>query len=178
MAGIGVYLEVARSMTGMTVRDAAERLGVNSSTLWKWEHDRGHPPLQVLIKMTEVYGRPLGQLSGLELLPRDVENVELPPALLEFISQAAALRLRLSEVVLLAAGQRSKEAQEEQKMRGKQYTAYEYLAVLMRIREVEHRSAVTGEPFAAQGMSSDAGVGGASAGVDRKGGEEVVAEEG
>lgn len=167
MTAIGPGLQIAREAAGLSQRRAAERLGVPKSTLDRWEKSRGQPPLDVLIRMTEVYGRPLGELSRLEVIPADMDDVELPEALLAFIASAGALRIRLSEVVTLAAGERSIHAQEEQRARARAYDAYEYLGVLKKIREAEGRHPITGEKLGAgeAGLSPDLGLGGAGAGA-------------
>jgi len=102
----------------------------------------------------------------------------LPRALAEFIGKAWAEGMTLSEVAYLAAvgGDGSLGAAEGDPPGA--WDAVVHLTTLTWLRTGENRDARTGQPLVAAGMSSDAGVGGTVAGVDRGDGEEVVAEEG
>ena len=45
----------ARKKAGLTMDEAAERLGVSRVSLWLWETGRGNPLIANLVKMAEVY---------------------------------------------------------------------------------------------------------------------------
>lgn len=45
----------ARKRAGMTMDEAAEKLGVSRVSLWLWETGRGNPLIANLVKMAEVY---------------------------------------------------------------------------------------------------------------------------
>lgn len=45
----------ARKKAGLTMDDAASRLGVSRVALWLWETGRGNPLISNLVKMAEVY---------------------------------------------------------------------------------------------------------------------------
>lgn len=46
----------ARKKAGLTMDEAAERLGVSRVSLWLWETGRGNPLIGNLTKMADVYG--------------------------------------------------------------------------------------------------------------------------
>ena len=45
----------ARKKAGLTMDDAASRLGVSRVALWLWETGRGNPLISNLVKMAEIY---------------------------------------------------------------------------------------------------------------------------
>ena len=53
----------ARKKAGLTMDEAAERLGVSRVSLWLWETGRGNPLIANLVKMAEVYNVAPNELS-------------------------------------------------------------------------------------------------------------------
>lgn len=53
----------ARAKAGLSLNDAAAKIGVSRVALWMWESGSGNPKLANLLKMAEVYGVPLGKLD-------------------------------------------------------------------------------------------------------------------
>lgn len=54
----------ARIQAGMTMKEAAERLGVSKAAVSLWETGKGDPLMANHRRMAELYGVPLGQLTG------------------------------------------------------------------------------------------------------------------
>ena len=65
----------ARKKAGLTMDEAAERLGVSRVSLWLWETGRGNPLIANLVKMAEVYNVAPNELDVVPTKPkRDVSN--------------------------------------------------------------------------------------------------------
>jgi len=56
----------ARENAGLSQREAAERLGVNQSTVCYWETGRNFPRASMLVKMAELYCCSIDELLGRE----------------------------------------------------------------------------------------------------------------
>lgn len=56
----------ARENAGMNQREAAQRLGVNQSTVCFWETGRNFPRASMLVKMADLYCCSMDQLLGRE----------------------------------------------------------------------------------------------------------------
>lgn len=54
----------AREKTGMNQREAAQKLGVNQSTVCFWETGRNFPRASMLVKMADLYCCSLDDLLG------------------------------------------------------------------------------------------------------------------
>ena len=54
----------ARENAGMNQREAAQRLGVNQSTVCFWETGRNFPRASMLVKMADLYCCSMDQLLG------------------------------------------------------------------------------------------------------------------
>ena len=59
----------AREKAGLSLNDASERIGVTRVALWMWESGKGNPLLSNLMKMSEVYGVPVGKLDIVAVPP-------------------------------------------------------------------------------------------------------------
>lgn len=55
VGGESLTYREARKKAGLTMDEAAERLGVSRVSLWLWETGRGNPLIANLVKMAEVY---------------------------------------------------------------------------------------------------------------------------
>ena len=49
-------LEAARRNVGLTQKEAADQLGINSKTLANWENHVTFPPVDMVVKLCELYG--------------------------------------------------------------------------------------------------------------------------
>ena len=49
-------LRAARAQAGLGRAEAAEKLGVNGGTLWRWERGMMSPPAKTAVRMCELYG--------------------------------------------------------------------------------------------------------------------------
>lgn len=56
----------ARESAGLSQRAAAQRLGVNQSSVCFWETGRYFPRASMLVKMAELYGCTIDELLGRE----------------------------------------------------------------------------------------------------------------
>lgn len=87
----GNYFRRARERAGLTLRDAAKRIGVSEDGLGKIERNDNYASLATMVRMADVYGVKVG-----DLLPHSGEAVD---------------RSELAELVIildsLPAGQRS-----------------------------------------------------------------------
>jgi len=54
----------ARENAGLSQREAAQRLGVNQSTVCFWETGRNFPRASMLVKMAELYCCSIDELLG------------------------------------------------------------------------------------------------------------------
>jgi len=52
----------ARKKAGLTMAEAAQKIGVSRVTIWMWETGKGNPLFDKLKKMAEVYGCPMADL--------------------------------------------------------------------------------------------------------------------
>jgi DNA-binding XRE family transcriptional regulator len=57
---------VARREAGMSQREAADAIGINSVTLCRWESGQTQPIVDYLVKMGEIYKVSLDQLCGVK----------------------------------------------------------------------------------------------------------------
>ncbi len=57
---------IARENAGFNQREAAQRLGVNQSTVCFWETGRNFPRATMLVKMADLYCCSMDQLLGRE----------------------------------------------------------------------------------------------------------------
>lgn len=65
----------ARKKAGLTMDEAAERLGVSRVSLWLWETGRGNPLIANLVKMAEVYNVAPNELDVVPVKPeQDVSS--------------------------------------------------------------------------------------------------------
>lgn len=58
----GITLKAARVNVGLTQKEAATELGVNVSTLLKYEQGKSYPNVKVLKRMEKLYKVPYHQL--------------------------------------------------------------------------------------------------------------------
>ena len=71
-----------RKKCGFTQKELAERAGVSSQTVSKWEKGLSVPDSELLIKLAEVLEAPVSQLLGSK-----IETAEQPDALAEQLSR-------------------------------------------------------------------------------------------
>ena len=60
----------AREKAGLSLNEAAERIGVTRVSLWMWESGKGNPLVSNLAKMAEAYGVPVGKLDIVAATPQ------------------------------------------------------------------------------------------------------------
>ena len=56
MEALKITLAAARVNAGMTQEEAAEKLGIDRTTLFNYENGKTSPTMTMLTKMAEVYG--------------------------------------------------------------------------------------------------------------------------
>lgn len=56
------YLRQARRNSGLTLSKAAQALGINKSTLSKYERGKSKVKSEILLKMADIYGLPIEEL--------------------------------------------------------------------------------------------------------------------
>lgn len=66
----------AREKAGLSLNDAAEKIGVTRVALWLWESGRGNPLVSNLTKMAEVYGVPVAKLDIVAVPPQKQQKEE------------------------------------------------------------------------------------------------------
>ena len=59
-------LERLRVKAKLTQKEAAERIGVDRTTIVKWETEAGNPRIDMLPKLAEMYGCTIGSMFGEE----------------------------------------------------------------------------------------------------------------
>lgn len=64
----------ARKKAGLTMDEAAARLGVSRVSLWLWETGRGNPLIANLVKMAEVYNVAPNELDVVTVKPETEVN--------------------------------------------------------------------------------------------------------
>lgn len=57
---IGIY----RKKAGLTQAELGRRLGVATHTVWRWENGSRHPDIQTAVKIAEILGCTLDELSA------------------------------------------------------------------------------------------------------------------
>lgn len=67
---IGQYLEALRKYYNLTEEDLAQRMGVSRSSVEQWESGKELPALDVLVKLSEMYG-----ISVNDIYHADLENM-------------------------------------------------------------------------------------------------------
>lgn len=88
---VGALLRAKRRSEGWSVREAAERIGVEGGTLSDLENGIRRPEFETLVGIHRAYGVPLEEL--VRMAARDA-NIELPPALTVHRDRAASLAAR------------------------------------------------------------------------------------
>lgn len=53
-----------RAVSGLTQRDAAQKLGISIGSLCTWEKEKANPSVMTLCKMADLYGVSTDQLLG------------------------------------------------------------------------------------------------------------------
>lgn len=82
---LAAQLRRARKAKKLTQEDVAQRLGIDYSTISKWENGRSAPSMETLVQLAEMYERPVGFF----LSDEDNEVSPDPDAeLLELLAQA------------------------------------------------------------------------------------------
>ena len=66
----------ARKKAGLTMDEAADRLGVSRVSLWLWETGRGNPLIANLVKMAEVYNVAPNELDVVAVKPEKGCNAD------------------------------------------------------------------------------------------------------
>lgn len=66
MKTIGQHMRERRMETGMTMKELAERAGVNPTTLGSYERDQACPGAFSLISLSEVLGISIDEYLGLQ----------------------------------------------------------------------------------------------------------------
>jgi transcriptional regulator with XRE-family HTH domain len=66
----GTYLQEYRDKAKLTLRQAADRMGVSQTTIHKWEHEQNSPSVRDLIRLATVYGVPVTALFMAPNRPR------------------------------------------------------------------------------------------------------------
>lgn len=56
-------VKAARVNAGLSVKEAAEKLGITEDTLYRYENGSSSPKIGVAIKMAEVYGRSIDEID-------------------------------------------------------------------------------------------------------------------
>lgn len=54
MKGFGARLKAAREAAGLTQENVAQMLHIHRTTYTKYECDKAEPPIEVLVKLTDV----------------------------------------------------------------------------------------------------------------------------
>ena len=62
----GTRLKEARKRSGLTQQDVASKIGIDFTTVSKYENDRSEPDNDTLIKMADLYGVEIDALLGRE----------------------------------------------------------------------------------------------------------------
>ncbi len=69
---VKLTLEAARVNAGLTQAQAAEKLGVDASTIGNWERGKTSPSFKYILDMSDLYGIPVSNF----FLPRDFAKSE------------------------------------------------------------------------------------------------------
>lgn len=56
-------LKAARINVGLSVREAAEKLGITEDTLYRYEKGLSSPKIGAALKMAELYGRTIDEID-------------------------------------------------------------------------------------------------------------------
>ena len=89
---LGKNFKRYRNIAGLTQREAAEIIGINSYQLGNYETDRSEPSIRILIGMSKAYGVSIDELVGntpLKTKENDYseENNKLEQMIKEFVDQ-------------------------------------------------------------------------------------------
>lgn len=71
MSGINLRVATLRADAGMTQQELADRLGMSSQSVSKWETGAGLPDISILPVLAEIFHVSVDQLLGLKPLPRE-----------------------------------------------------------------------------------------------------------
>jgi transcriptional regulator with XRE-family HTH domain len=66
---VRMTLEAARVNAGLTQKEAAKLLGISNKTLGDWENQRSYPGVNMVPRITEVYGVPYDHINFLPDCP-------------------------------------------------------------------------------------------------------------
>jgi len=88
---IGSLLRAKRRAEGLSIRDAAERIGIESGSLSDLENGIRRPEFETLVGVHRAYGVPLEEL--VRMAARDA-GIDLPPGLTVHRDRAASLSAR------------------------------------------------------------------------------------
>lgn len=73
---IGKFLKEERENANFTQEEAATRLGVSKSLIYKWESGKSYPSIEYLPKLSETYGVSINEiLAGTRLSINEKESI-------------------------------------------------------------------------------------------------------
>ena len=67
---IGRYLKELRKKKGLSQQDLANLLNVSKQTVSNWENDNIQPSIEMLVRLSKIFGVTTDYLLGLEDVPR------------------------------------------------------------------------------------------------------------
>jgi transcriptional regulator with XRE-family HTH domain len=70
-----IYLQDYRDKAELTLRQAADRMGVSQTTIHKWEHEQNSPSVRDLIRLATIYSVPVTALFMAPNRPRRPDEV-------------------------------------------------------------------------------------------------------
>lgn len=114
-------IRLARERTGLTLTDAAERLGISKTALWRMETGNGRVSMEKLVTIANGYGvSPGSLLDGTIQVPVHANDLGLVARVIEMVLQAShdiqpppeptRLAATVVEVIKLAQEDRAQDA--------------------------------------------------------------------
>lgn len=73
---LGERFKKYRKKAGLTQKEAAQVIGINSYQLGNYETNRSEPSITILKKMSNVYGVSIDTLVGNNTLPEEIEGIK------------------------------------------------------------------------------------------------------
>ena len=77
MISFGEYLKIYRCKANLTQTQLAELIGVQSQTIWRWEHNEREPSLNVIKKLAKVLNVTENELLNREKITDWVLTVKI-----------------------------------------------------------------------------------------------------
>ncbi len=73
---LGERFKKYRKKAGLTQKEAAQVIGINSYQLGNYETNRSEPSITILKKMSNVYGVSIDTLVGNNTLPEEIKGIK------------------------------------------------------------------------------------------------------